>query len=92
LNAPNGLSTTQIATISTNLPTFSWGKPPTLPTDPTFQQDPQDFLFPFTVTFPSTAAFDALNLDQSVFVAVNASLTVGEVTVSAQTNLYFLQQ
>ena len=87
LNAPNNLTAAQISTISNNLPTFAFGTPPITPSDSSFQEDPQTFLYPYTVNFSSTNAFDALNLDQSVFITVDASLTVGSVTVSAATNI-----
>lgn len=57
--------------------------------DSSFQEDPQIFLYPgpYTVNLGSTTAIEALQPDQSVFITVNASLTVGSITVSAATNI-----
>src|SRR5205085_8125596 len=65
----------------------AFGAPPIIPTDSSFQADPQIFLYPYTVNLGSTTAIDALQPDQSVFITVNASLTVGSVTVSAAANI-----
>jgi hypothetical protein len=64
-----------------------FGPPPIVPADPTLQQDPQSFLYPYTVTFNSEAAFDALQPDQAVFITLQASLTVGQVTVTGSADI-----
>ena len=88
LNLPNNLTANQLATISTNLPTVDqFGPPPIVPADPTLQQDPQSFLYPYTVTFNSESAFDALQPDQAVFITLQATLTVGQVTVTGSADI-----
>lgn len=88
LNAPNNLTAQQIATISANLPSVDvFGPPPIVPADPSLQQDPQNFLYPYTVTFGTQGAFGALLPDQVVFLTVQATLVVGQVTVTASANL-----
>jgi hypothetical protein len=82
LNAPNGLSGAQLATINANLPTVAFGPAPIQPADPTFQQDPQVFLYPYTVKFASDAALATLNPDQAAFITITATLVVGQATVS----------
>ena len=83
LNAPNNLTAAQLATISANLPTVSFGPAPIVPGDPTFQQDPQVFLYPYTLQFASDQALGALNPDQAAFVTITATLVVGQATVTA---------
>jgi hypothetical protein len=78
----------QLALIGSNLPTVNLVGPlPIVPTDPTFAQDPQTFLYPYTISFASSAAFDALLLDQFVIITLNASFTVGQITRTASANI-----
>jgi hypothetical protein len=88
LNVPNNLTAAQLATINANLPSVNqFGPPPIIPADPTLQPDPQSFLYPYTISFNSETAFDALQPDQAVFITLEASLTVGQVTVTASANI-----
>jgi hypothetical protein len=88
LNPRNNLAANQLATISANLPPVDqFGPPPIVPADPTLQQDPQSFLYPYTVTFNSEAAFDALQPDQAVFITLQASLTVSQVAVTGSADI-----
>jgi hypothetical protein len=87
LNAPNNLTVAQINTINGNLPSVVFGPAPILPTDASFQSDPQVFLVPYTINFGSANAVNALNPDQSAFITIDASLTVGTVTISARANI-----
>jgi hypothetical protein len=78
------LTAAQIATVSANLPSVNVLAPlPVLAMDPTLQQDLQRFMYPYTISFAGTAAFDALNQHQFVFLTLNASMTVGQETVTS---------
>jgi hypothetical protein len=79
-----GLSAAQIAAISGNLPNIQVGPLPIVPTDPTFQQNPQVFLYPYTISFTGSAAFDALQAGQAAFLTLNSTFTVGQVTRTDQ--------
>jgi len=76
------LSTMQIMTIGNNLPTVNtFGPEPILAEDPTLQLPLQRYMYPYTISFPNTAAFAALNQHQAAVLTLHASLTVGLVTV-----------
>ena len=72
-----------MATLSANLPTITFGPTPIVPADPSFQQDPQAFLYPYTLQFASDQALAALNSDQAAYVTLTATLVVGQATVTA---------
>ena len=83
-----GLTAAQLATIGANLPTINqFGPLPIIPIDPTLAQDPQTFLYPYTVAFNSVAAFNALLPDEFVVLTLNASLTVGQITRTASADI-----
>jgi hypothetical protein len=83
-----GLTAAQLATIGANLPTINqFGPVPIIPIDPTLAQDPQTFLYPYTVVFTSVAAFNALQPDEFVVLTLNASLTVGQITRTASADI-----
>ena len=83
-----GLTAAQLATIGANLPTINqFGPLPIIPTDPTLAQDPQTFLYPYTVAFNSVDAFNALLPDEFVVLTLNASLTVGQITRTASADI-----
>lgn len=71
-----GLSASQIATIGSNLPTISYGPPPVLAIDQTLGLNFQNFLYPFTISFPNRNAFNALDAHQIAVVTLTANLTV----------------
>ena len=82
------LTAQQLSTISANLPSVAQlGPVPIIPTDPTFAQDPQTFLYPYTVSFSSNAAFGALLPDQFAILTLNATLTAGQITRNASANI-----
>jgi hypothetical protein len=84
----SGLTAAQLATIGANLPSVDLLAPlPVVATDPTLSLLAQRFLYPYTISFTSTNAFDALSLDQAAVLTLTATLTVGEVTVSASAAL-----
>ena len=89
LNAGNNLSNAQLNAINANLSTLtiSFGPTPIIPSDPSLNQSPQTFMYPYTLTFSSTATFDVLQPDQAVFVTLSASLTVGSITVTGSANI-----
>jgi len=71
----------QRAIIAANLPTVNtFGPLPILPTDATLQQELQRFMYPYTISFGNSNAFNALEF---AFVTLSASLTVGPLTVTA---------
>jgi hypothetical protein len=72
-----GLTSGQIATISANLPTIQFGPLPVIAEDPALQRALQRFLYPYTVSFSSQNAFNALNQHQFAVLTLNASITVG---------------
>ncbi|HJZ76195.1 MAG TPA: sialidase family protein [Vicinamibacterales bacterium] len=83
-----GLTSAQLTQIAGALPTVNqFGPLPIVPTDPTLTQDPQTFLYPYTIAFNSVAAFGALLPDQAVVLTLNASLTVGQITRTASANI-----
>jgi hypothetical protein len=77
-----GLTSAQLSSIQAQLGTISatFGPLPTIETDTTFVQDPQTFLYPFTVAFTNQNLFTPLGLDQTVTLSLSASLTVGPNT------------
>ena len=82
------LTTAQLAIIASNLPTVNqFGPPPIIPTDPTLTQDPQTFLYPYTISFSSSAALNALLTDQFAVLTLNATFTVGQITRTASANI-----
>lgn len=85
------LTAAQLATIASNLPTVNqFGPAPIIPSDTSFAQNPQTFLYPYTISFPSVAGFGALLKDQFVYLTLNASLTVGPVTRTASGNIQLI--
>jgi hypothetical protein len=72
-----GLTATQVATISGNLPVVNtFGPPPVLAIDDTLNLNFQTFLYPFTISFPNQNALNALNAHQVAIVTLTANLTV----------------
>ena len=77
------LTAAQIATIAAHLPSVTLlGPLPVVPTDPTLAPLTQRFLYPYTISFPSSAAFGALLPDQAAVLTLTATFTVGSVTVT----------
>jgi hypothetical protein len=70
------LSSSQIATISGNLPVVNTLTPPILAVDSTLATIYQTFLYPYSITFPNLDAFSALNADQTAVLTLEANLTV----------------
>lgn len=89
LNAGNKLSNAQVGAIQTNLSTIAinFGPAPIIASDPSLHQSPQTFMYPYTLTFSSTAIFDVLHPGQAVFVTLSATLTVGSITVTGSANI-----
>jgi hypothetical protein len=90
----NSLTPMQISTIAANLPTVgTFGPLPIFADDPMLNEELQSFFYPYTITFPANPSlsnlFGALNADEVVFVTLNASFTVGNVTVTAQALIEF---
>ncbi len=81
LNA--SLTASQIAAIAAHLPSVTVLDPPILADDPTLAEELQTFLYPYTVSFPGNQAFQELNAHQVAVLTLNATLTVGGVTVRA---------
>jgi hypothetical protein len=80
-----GLTVAQISAISASLSSIatSFGPLPIVQTDSTFQQDPQTFMYPFSVTFNDENIFGPLGPDQTVTLTLSASFTVGPITRTA---------
>ena len=79
----SGLTAAQLAAISASLGLDQrhFGPLPMVETDSTFQQDPQTFLYPFTVAFSNQEHLQpAGRRIETVTLTVNASFTVGPVT------------
>src|SRR5438105_2923312 len=75
------LTAAQISTIAAHLPTVSQlGPLPVVATDPTLAPLTQRFLYPYTISFGSNAAFGALQLDQAAVLTLTATFTVGSTT------------
>jgi hypothetical protein len=75
------LTAAQISTIAANLPSVNQlGPLPVVATDPTLAPLTQRFLYPYTIAFGSSAAFDTLLLDQAATLTLTATFTVGSVT------------
>jgi hypothetical protein len=73
----NSLTPAQVATIAKNLPVVNtFGPPPVLAIDDTLTLNFQNFLYPFTISFPNLNAFNALNAHQVAIVTLKAKLTV----------------
>ncbi|APA90355.2 hypothetical protein BJG93_32665 (plasmid) [Paraburkholderia sprentiae WSM5005] len=70
----------QISAINVNLPTVGRFTAPVIPADPTFSSVTQLFLYPYTISFASDAAFEQLGLDQSVTLTLTATFSVGSIT------------
>lgn len=84
------LTSAQISSISSQLASITWAKfgpAPIVPTDPSLESNGQTFFYPYTVTFPNTSIFDALNPNQSAVLTINASLTVGQITRTDSANI-----
>jgi hypothetical protein len=86
----------QIATIAADLPTVTvntFGPLPILPDDPTLNEELQSFFYPYTISFPGDPSlsnlFGALNPHEFVFITLNASLTVGQLTLTAKALIEF---
>lgn len=78
------LTAAQLTTISAHLPSVNaYGPAPVIAEDPTLALDLQRFMYPFTISFPDSTAFGALGAQQSAIVTLHATLTVGNVTVTA---------
>lgn len=77
-----GLTSAQIASISANLGSIgtTFGPLPIIQTDTTFQQDPQTFLYPFSVSYSNENIFDPLGPDQTVTLTLSANFTVGPIS------------
>jgi hypothetical protein len=84
-----GLTFAQISAISASLSSIatSFGPLPIIQTDSTFQQDPQTFLYPFSVSFNNENIFGPLGPDQTVTLTLSASFTVGPITRTALATL-----
>jgi hypothetical protein len=79
----SGLSATQLATIGANLPSVDQlGPLPVVAIDPTLAMLTQRFLYPYTISFSSVNAFEALQVDQAVVLTLTATFTVGQITVT----------
>jgi hypothetical protein len=80
-----GLTLGQISSISASLSSIgtSFGPLPIVQTDTTFQQDPQTFLYPFSVSYTDENIFGPLGADQTVTLTLSASFTVGQITRKA---------
>ncbi len=76
------LNATQITAIN-NMLSVDVLAPPVVPIDPTLTQDPQRFLYPFTISFNGDGGFTALPPEKFAFVTLNASLTAGNATRTA---------
>jgi hypothetical protein len=77
------LTPAQTATINANLPIVNeFGPLPVVAVDPSLAPVTQRFLYPCTVAFTTDAAFEALDLDQSVVLTLTATVTVGSITRS----------
>jgi Glycosyl hydrolases family 32 N-terminal domain len=84
LNQSLGLTTAQIATLASNLPTVdAFGPGPILADDATLLEELQTFLYPYTISFASQDAFQALNAHQVALLTLDATFTVGSATVNA---------
>jgi sucrose-6-phosphate hydrolase SacC (GH32 family) len=57
--------------------------PPVVPIDPTLTQDPQRFLYPFTISFNGDGGFTALPPEKFAYVTLSASITAGGATRTA---------
>jgi hypothetical protein len=80
-----GLTATQITTIRNNLPTVNTFSPPIQAIDRSLATNYQTLLYPYNITFPTLAAFNALNAHQSAVITLSATLTV-PVPTSGNTN------
>ena len=75
------LTAAQITTITANLPSVTQlGPLPVVATDPTLASLTQRFLYPYTISFSSGAAFAVLQADQAAVLTLTATFTVGSVT------------
>jgi hypothetical protein len=83
LNPP--LTAAQIAAIAGNLPSVNTiGPLPIVPTDPSLQQDPQVFLYPYTVAFAGNGAFTTLAPGDAAFLTLRSTFTIGQITRTDQ--------
>jgi hypothetical protein len=80
-----GLTPGQISSISASLSSIgtSFGPLPIIETDTTFKQDPQTFLYPFSVSYSNENIFGPLGADQTVTLTLSATFTVGPITRKA---------
>ena len=82
-----GLTSTQLqqisASLSSNSISAAFGPLPIIETDSTFQQDPQTFLYPFSVSFSSQSIFNPLGPDQTATLTLSASFAAGAITRTA---------
>jgi hypothetical protein len=84
LNQSLGLTSAQISTIAANLPNVgTFGPPPILADDATLLEELQTFLYPYTISFASQNAFQALNPHQVALLTLHATFTVGSTTVTS---------
>jgi hypothetical protein len=84
LNQSLGLTSAQISTIAANLPDVgTFGTPPILADDATLLEELQTFLYPYTISFASQNAFQALNPHQVALLTLDATFTVGSTTVTS---------
>jgi hypothetical protein len=81
------LTAAQLNSIGQNLPIVQFGPSPVIAQDPTLQTEPQRFLYPYTISFTSDAAFTPLQLDQAAILTLTATFNVGQVSFSASANL-----
>ena len=80
-----GLTSSQLSIINNNLPVVNTFAPPILAIDSTLATDYQTLLYPYNITFPSQAAFNALNQHEVAVITLSATLTV-QVPTSGNTN------
>ncbi len=82
------LTAAQLATIGANLPAVGQlGPLPIVATDPTLAPITQRFLYPYTISFSSDTAFEALLLDQAAVLTLTATFAVGEIDLTASAAL-----
>ena len=89
LNSGNNLTNAQLNALNASLSTLAitFGPVPIVPSDPSLTQSLQTFMYPYTLTFLSTATFNVLHPGQAAFVTLTASLTVGSKTVTGSANI-----
>ncbi len=79
----SSLTSSQRSTIRANLPAVStFGPSPIEATDPSLVSEMQQFLYPYTVSFAGSAAFNALQVHEVAILTLHATFTVGPITVT----------